>query len=176
MAVNDQSARGAIIARVTRSYRYIGPAELLGRTTDVASIAAMTDLDAWLARQEPDEPRTFVVDLDGTLRLAPRRSEHVTCAGGADVLAAGELRFERDADGWFVVEASNQSTGYCPDVDSWPALRDALDRAGVRHPGEFTAPVVFRRCPDCAAVNIVRDGDYTCALCDGNLPPQWNVV
>lgn len=26
-----------------------------------------------------DEPFTFVIDLDGTLRLAPRRSEHVAC-------------------------------------------------------------------------------------------------
>src|SRR6266542_3004531 len=69
------------------------------------------------------EPFTFVVSLDGK----PRRSEHVDCAAGQPVRAAGEVLFARDGTGWSVSEISNQSTGYCPDPDSWPALAMALD-------------------------------------------------
>lgn len=54
-----------------------------------------------------DEPFTFVIDLDGTLRLAPRRSEHVAC-------------------------------------------------------------------PRCEERNLVRGGDFTCAICDTALPTTWN--
>ncbi|GEC07984.1 hypothetical protein SSP24_56390 [Streptomyces spinoverrucosus] len=32
--------------------------------------------------EELAEPFTFVVDTEGALRWAPRRSEHVVCAGG----------------------------------------------------------------------------------------------
>jgi hypothetical protein len=75
---------------------------------------------------------------------------------------------------WRVVEVTNQSTGYCPDPDSWPAVGEALDRIGVRHPGDFTDKVVFRRCPACGERNVVRDNDFTCAQCDSALPARWN--
>ncbi|WP_236045671.1 hypothetical protein [Paractinoplanes ovalisporus] len=118
------------------------------------------------------EPVTYVVGLDGWLRLAPRRSEHVVLARGEDVLAAGEMTF--DVDGRRVLAVSNQSTGYCPDPDCWPAVAEALDRLGVGHPGDFTDKLIFRRCPDCGERNVVRDGDFICALCDGELPAWWN--
>ncbi|MEU6730442.1 hypothetical protein ABZ917_42625 [Nonomuraea wenchangensis] len=35
--------------------------------------------------------------MDGVLLLAPRRSEHVACAGGRPVLSAGEISFAREA-------------------------------------------------------------------------------
>lgn len=135
-------------------------------------------LARWLAAQEPVErtaPFTYVVDLRGWLWLAPRRSEHVTCARGADVLAAGEIGFRRDSGGWRVDSVSNQSTGYCPDLGSWSPVEDALRRAGVRHPGGFTDSFVFRGCPACLAVNVVRDDDFVCAVCDGPLPAGWNL-
>lgn len=141
-------------------YRYVGPAELL---ETVASEMA------WTAGRF-----TFVVALDGTLRLAHRRSEHVALAGGRDVLAAGEMTFERTSAGWCVTDVTNQSTGYCPDPDSWPAVGRALDDLGIRHPGDFTEKVVFRRCQACGERNIVRDGDFVCALCDSPLPAEWN--
>ncbi|MDR7274810.1 hypothetical protein [Catenuloplanes atrovinosus] len=56
-----------------------------------------------------------------------------------------------------------------------PAVGAALDRLGVGHPGGYTHEIVFRRCPACGERNIVRDGDFTCALCDGDLPAEWNV-
>lgn len=129
---------------------------------------------AGVARRRGGEPFTFVVAVDGVLRLALRRSEHVACAGGAEVLGAGEIAFARDGAGWTVSEVSNQSTGYCPDPDCWPAVGDALDRAGVPNPGEFTDAVVFRRCPACAERNLVKEADFVCVVCGVELPQEWN--
>jgi hypothetical protein len=164
-------------------YRYVGPDDLLASaraTGEGAAIAAAADLGRWLASRPPaerDEPFTFVVGLDGVLRLAPRRSEHVACAGGRDVLAAGEIRFAREgggASGWAVVGVSNQSTGYCPDPGSWTAVAAAFGRAGLAHPGHFTDALLFRRCPGCGERNVVKDGHFYCALCDAALPAHWN--
>ena len=33
------------------------------------------------------------------------------------------------------------------------------------HPGGFTDEFTFRRCPGCGERNLVRDGDFTCAIC-----------
>jgi hypothetical protein len=162
-------------------YRYRGPAELRDRpaTEDRTRVDTRAGLDRWLAGRaagDRSEPFTFVVDVDGTLWLAPRRSEHVGCAGGGDVLAAGEMRFAPTGAGdWVVDEVSNQSTGYCPDLDSWSAVASALDRAGVGRPDGYTHPIVFRACPTCTATNVVRDGDYVCAVCGDDLPDRWNL-
>lgn len=160
-------------------YRYVGPAELRHQppSPEAVTVDSSAVLDRWLAgraRAEPDETVTFVVTLDGSLRVAPRRSEHVALAAGRDVLAAGEMMFTREAGAWRVLAVTNQSTGYCPDPDCWTAVRKALDRLGLRHPGDFTAKLVFRRCPSCGERNIVRDGDFTCAMCDSVLPTHWN--
>ncbi|WP_432831382.1 hypothetical protein [Dactylosporangium sp. CA-092794] len=162
-----------------RRYGYVGPPELRGRMAGVDAVAVETAaaLARWLAerdRGELVEPFTFVVALDGGLRLASRRSEHVVLVGGHDVLAAGEIAFALAGSGWHVVEVTNQSTGYCPDPDCWPAVGEALDRIGVRHPDDFTDKVTFRRCPACGERNVVRDDDFTCAQCDSALPAQWN--
>jgi hypothetical protein len=116
-----------------------------------------------------------VVDLQGVLRLAPRRSEHVACAAGQPVLAAGEIGFVERGSVWSVGEVSNHSTGYCPDPDCWPAVAAALRLAGLASPPGFTSPVRFRRCPRCAERNLVKDGWLVCAHCDGPLPERWNV-
>jgi hypothetical protein len=47
----------------------------------------VADFGGWIVEQpaaELAEPFTFVVGMDGVLRLAPRRSEHVSCAGEDD--------------------------------------------------------------------------------------------
>ncbi|MEU7951717.1 hypothetical protein AB0B62_11065 [Micromonospora chalcea] len=165
----------------TRQYAYVGPAEFRERVVavDAVTVHSIASLDEWLAGRDPgdlDEPVTFVVDLDGMLRLAPRRSEHIALAGGRDVLAAGEMAFAPAGGGWRAGEVTNQSTGYCPDPDCWPAVAKALDRIGVPHPGRFTDRVIFRRCPGCGERNIVRDDDFTCALCGGTLPARWNLT
>jgi hypothetical protein len=163
----------------TRRYPYVGPVEFSGRAAaaDVVDVDSPASLDGWLAGRDKEdlaEPFTFVVALDGVLRLAPRRSEHVALAGGRDVLAAGEMAFAVAGNGWRIAEVTNQSTGYCPDPDCWPAVAEALDRVGLSRPDGFTDRYVFRRCPSCGERNIVRDEDFTCALCDSVLPVQWN--
>jgi hypothetical protein len=162
-------------------FNYVGPAEILDQVQPGShgrAITSRADLAAWLDEQtehEREEPFTFIVDLNGTLRLAPQRSEHVACAGGDPVLSAGEITFARQQDDWLVREISNQSTGYCPDVTSWAAVETSLDRAGLDHPHTFTNPIVFRRCPQCRQRNIVKDGDFACAVCDAPLPSAWNI-
>ncbi|MFE3738315.1 hypothetical protein [Streptomyces sp. NPDC059134] len=164
-----------------RSYRYVGPAELKAavRPGDGGRrIGSAADFGGWIVEQsaaELTEPFTFVTDMDGVLRLAPRRSEHVACAGGDMVLSAGEISFMREADRWTVSEVSNQSTGYCPDVTSWAEVAQALDAVELRRPSGFTHEVVFRRCPDCQEHNIVREDDFICVFCGSGLPATWNV-
>jgi hypothetical protein len=70
---------------------------------------------------------------------------------------------------------SSQSTGYCPDGSSWSVVADALDAVGIEHPSGFTHEVVFRRCPACGRLNIVREEDFVCVFCDEVLPGEWNV-
>ncbi|WP_197698917.1 hypothetical protein [Micromonospora inositola] len=72
-----------------------------------------------------------------------------------------------------MLDKTNQSTGYCPDPDCWTAVGEALDGLGL-NPGDFSVKIVFRRCLSCGERNIVRDGDFTCALCDSALPTLWN--
>ena len=90
-------------------------------------------------------------------------------------LAAGGVLFRGTGAGWSVIGISNQSAGYCPDPDSWPALARTLDRLGLAHPGGFTHNVVFRRCTACGQPSIVRESDFACAVCDSPLPAQQNV-
>ncbi|MFH8382460.1 hypothetical protein ACH4E7_16155 [Kitasatospora sp. NPDC018058] len=175
-----------------RAYRYVGPPELRELTSDGSPdgrrVRTAREFAAWAGERtaaEWAEPFTFVVDLAGALRLAPRRSEHVACAGGELVLGAGEIGFRcsdgggrgaRGARGAREVETvSNLSTGYCPDVRSWTAVAAALDRVGLPHPGGFTHAVVFRRCPECGRCGIVREEHYVCVFCDADLPGQCNV-
>ncbi|MFF3606908.1 hypothetical protein [Streptomyces sp. NPDC002463] len=164
-----------------RSYRYVGPAELKAAVRPDSGgyrIGSAADFGSWVAERsaaELAEPFTFVVGTDGVLRLAPRRSEHVACAGGGMVLGAGELSFVREARRWAVGEVGNHSTGYCPDVSSWSAVARALDEAGLGRPSGFTHEVVFRRCPGCQECNIVREDDFVCVFCGSELPEAWNV-
>src|SRR5215207_9403163 len=166
---------------MARLYHYLGP--------DPARLGAGLDTPRWPV-ETPDDARrllersgargregvtcTFVVDAEGRLFVADRQSEHIACARGSPVLSAGELRLARDARGPLVSEATNQSTGYCPEPGSWPALALALDRAGLRHPGAFTAEFTFRRCDACRTTNLVKDGWFVCGSCDAPLAEGWN--
>lgn len=163
-----------------RHYAYVGPADLLTAVQPGHAgqpIESPDDLIAWLTAHSTDEraePFTYIVGLDGILRLAPRRSEHVACACGTPVLGAGEITFDRVRGVWVVEQISNHSTGYCPDLDSWSAVARALDDAGLDHPGHFTDPVAFRRCPHCRQRNLIKDDHFYCAVCGTELPHSWN--
>jgi hypothetical protein len=166
-----------------RPYRYVGPQDILNRAARAApgeKIEAAHVLEGWLSRTGQElNPEgqfvvTFVVDHQGSLRVADRGSEHVACAAGETVLSAGEAFLVPTDTGLRVAAISNQSTGYCPEPESWPAVAVALDRIGIPHPGRFTQEVIFRRCPGCGERNIVKDGWLVCSLCGADLPAIWN--
>ncbi len=139
------------------SYRYVGPADLRAAVRPGSGgrrIGSAADFAHWIAERtaaELLEPFTFVVSTDGMLRLAPRRSEHVACADGEHVLSAGEISFTREADRWVVDEVSNQSTGYCPDVVSWPAVAHALDATR-------SAPSCARKTSSASSAAVICEG------------------
>jgi hypothetical protein len=86
-----------------RVYRYVGPADvrsLVRPDREGRRMLMPPDFEEWAAArtgEELAEPFTFVVDVAGVLRLAPRRSEHVVCAGGGEVLSAGEMGFRQES-------------------------------------------------------------------------------
>ena len=161
-------------------YRYVGPPEIRERCRGTGGIVIRSgaDIRVWAAGRDrlPDDtvPATFVIDPAGRLRLADRRSEHVACADGGEVRSAGEMFFQVDEDDVELVAVTNQSTGYCPEPSSWPAVAAALDAAGVHHPGGFTTEIIFRRCEGCGQRNVVKGGAFECAACGGSLPAHWN--
>ena len=164
-------------------YPYVGPAHLVKKASsdmprlrvgDAASLAE------WVMAQ-PDTKSdgsltvTFVVLSDG-LWIADRHSEHVVCARGGPVHSAGEMTFAVDRRGRAVevVYVTNQSTGFCPEPESWPSVEASLDTGGITHPGGFRVEMTFRRCPKCESTNIVKDGWFECAVCGAKLPSDWN--
>ena len=167
-----------------RLYRYIGPSDI-GARADAhpigTHITTPARLPEWIAatHQYADaEGRivaTFVVTAEGILLIADSASEHVQCAGGQSVRSAGEMAFAYVGDAWRVEEVSNQSTGYCPEPESWPQVAAALDAIPLAHPARFTTPCAFRRCPVCAQINIVKDEYFACAVCGADLPECWNL-
>jgi hypothetical protein len=166
-----------------KSYAYVGPGailRLLERPAERWRLASPADVAAWLNTLDERTKRgainlTFVVDCALTLWIADQRSEHVVCARGERVLAAGELSVEFKP-ALRVSAASNQSTGYCPEPDSWDALASALDRAGLPRPGGYTASYLFRRCERCASINLIKDAVFECAVCEAPLSAEWNLA
>lgn len=167
---------------MTRRYRYIGDAApaSLGMETARASIHTGQDVIRWIRETEQSPDRegevtaTFIVDIGGVLWIADRRSEHVQCARGGDVLAAGEMTFAVDRHGVSVSSVTNQSTGYCPEPGSWVSVRNALALAGLAHPSGYTPAFVFRRCEACGMRNLVKDAWFECGVCGEALPQAWN--
>jgi hypothetical protein len=62
-------------------------------------------------------------------------------------------------------------------VDAPPFRALPRQVQGIQNnPAASPEEITFRRCPSCGARNIVRDGDFVCALCDSALPTSWNFV
>jgi len=166
-----------------RTYRYVGPKSIAGRSSMLplgAVINSAHDVIRWIRQNGSQRgtlarlTATFVVDEQGRLRLADRHSEHVACAGGKPIQAAGEMTFLLHPAQLFVEEVTNQSTGYCPEPDSWQAVAQALSGAGISGPAGYTTEFQFRRCPGCAAINVVKDQVFECTICGAGLPEAWN--
>lgn len=165
------------------AYRYIGPAGLAASAIDPPQrihVQQPQDVLRWIKETGQrlcagrTVTATFVVETGGRLWIADRHSEHVQCARGQDVLSAGEMTFLVDKQGVTVKEVTNQSTGYCPEPESWDAVAAALDTAQIPHPGRFTTGFLFRRCEVCGMTNIVKEDIFECGVCRGALPRQWN--
>lgn len=166
-----------------RHYSYVGPPELAedaakGNARFCANTYA--DLISWLSASVQVETRnwnftaTFIVDLVGRLWLADQHSEHIVCAAGQDVLAAGEITFGGYSGSVVVTAITNQSTGFCPEPESWDSVSKALDSLGIASPSGFTATYTFRRCDVCHSINIVKDEWFECAVCQNPLSLEWN--
>ena len=169
--------------KAMRLYRYIGSKQIADRATLMPAgtpLRSAADVLGW-ARDSCQRPRpdgcliaTFVVNAAGVLLLADRHSEHVACAGRQPVQAAGEITLRVVGRSVDVVAVSNQSTGYCPEPESWPAVATALTAAGLQPPPGFDPACVFRLCPRCGSKNLVKDGVFECGVCSAELPAAYN--
>jgi hypothetical protein len=166
-----------------RQYRYVGSSGIRQQLENPAyrvEVRNGKDVIEWI--EEMDQvldgdssvTATFVIDLEQRLWIADQHSEHVVCARGQEVLSAGEIMFAISGNSLEVVEVTNQSTGFCPEPESWQAVSDALNRAGIERPAEFTTAYLFRRCKACGTTNIIKDDWYVCGVCEAELSQEWN--
>lgn len=166
-----------------RLYRYVGPEDIRRHAVGQSErtyIREPGDVRLWLAYIEPIPsrrtyiPATYIVDAEQRLWVADRRSEHVACADGCSVLAAGELVFSEYRGQLEIVEVTNQSAGYCPEPECWKVLSAVLDRTGIPHPQELTVAFDFRQCDNCGATNLIKNSVFECSVCQAELSEVWN--
>ncbi|KAF3887553.1 MULTISPECIES: hypothetical protein [Nostocales] len=169
---------------MAKLYKYRGPENIRLSVAGYpvgTRIKSVDDLKRWInqTQQKPNIggaiAATFMVDSEGYICVADRHSEHVACAGGKSVLSAGEIFFAYNKQNFEVLEITNQSTGYCPEPESWSQVEKALEQIPIPHPGHFSTEFIFRRCPVCRQVNIVKNNLFLCAVCNTNLPKIWNL-
>ncbi len=165
-------------------YSYLGPKEIARKSKSLKPgkrISCSDDICSWIEENNQELNGsgaitvTFIISEESYLLIADRRSEHIACAGGRPVLSACEMTLEVRGNEVELIEATNQSTGYCPKPDSWNAVEEALHEIGVKHPFTFTKAYEFRRCPKCKMLNIIKDDFYYCPVCNTELPKQWNM-
>ena len=91
--------------------------------------------------------------------------------------------------------ATNRAYGYVGPADIKAMVADSpagtaltdlsvLARWHAAHRGDPVPPMprlrrdrhrARRRCPACAEITIVRDGDLVCVFCEADLPAAWNI-
>ncbi|MBP3957219.1 hypothetical protein J8F10_18310 [Gemmata sp. G18] len=164
-------------------YHFVGPRAIANRCGPPprgTPIASPEDVLRWVASNTEgplvavEVTVTFVVSEAGTLLIADRHSEHVACAGTRPVRTAGEICFAVHGDAVTVTRISNQSTGYCPEPESWADVVGALRGAGLGPTDGFDPRCEFRRCPKCAALNLVKHAVFECGVCEAELPREYN--
>lgn len=169
---------------MSRHYQYAGPLHCIPKADEMPvrfRVTQAMDVQKWQFVTAPEEEydgsyaATFIVDLDGQLWIADRRSEHVACARAAAVLAAGEMFFEIRQKNVCILRVTNQSTGYCPEPASWEAVAHALRPTGIPHPAGYEDPFEFRFCVPCRNICLIKDDDFTCPRCEAPLPEFWNL-
>lgn len=75
-------------------------------------------------------PQTYVILPSGEFRLGGELQEHVQVASGQDILAAGEMYFEKDSGKWLLKSVNNRSNGYYPDNTSLAIVQEVLQKKG----------------------------------------------
>jgi hypothetical protein len=167
-----------------KQYQYVGPPDLrqrLQQPSERLLIRQPADVGVWMRatcqKLTPDHAitATFIIDPTFQLWIADRHSEHVACAAGQAVIAAGEITFVVDKPLIRVSEITNQSTGYCPEAESWTAVARTLAALGIAYPPAFTQIFIFRRCQHCGTITIVKEGLFECAVCEMALSRVWNL-
>jgi len=156
-----------------KQYTYVGDSEILKRVKPSYKgfpIKTIEDILKWIKETKQITHHgfltaTFIINLNGELLLADRHSEHVQCAFGAPVLSAGEITFFIKKNELEVTEISNQSTGYCPHLDTWIYVQPALEMLKLEHPGKFTNAFTFGLCEKCLKYAIVKEGYEECSTC-----------
>lgn len=164
-------------------YLYVGPPELLALAADGRPhrVDSLEDLQIWVDRnrnevdREGYVPATYVIAESGSLYLADRRSEHVVCARGGRVRAAGEIFFELTGGRLAIARVSNQSTGYCPPVETWEVVEKWMQSLPLEAPSFFDPACEFRRCDCCGGLQIWKEYSPDCLFCDKPLAGCWNV-
>jgi hypothetical protein len=165
-------------------YNYVGSEEIKLSIIDFGIgtvIASVSDIRNWIDNTCDRKTissnlviATFVIDMYGELRLADRHSEHIACAGRKPVLSAGEIFISCNKNYFEVSEITNQSTGYCPEIESWEHVEIALNKISINCPSCFTTKFVFRRCSSCLQINIIKDNLFICSVCNSTLSHEWN--
>lgn len=157
-------------------FDYVGPREIAERAKSVRfRVDSAQSLGEHVRSESPKGSSvtfTFVIDRNRELWIADRRSEHVACARGGPVLAAGELTVE-GSDGE-IAGITNQSTGFCPKGESWSVVAQVLGDLGIFHPDGWTFEFEFRRCPNCKQIQVIKENDFECPVCEEELPREWN--
>jgi len=165
-----------------QSYFYVGSEEIAKRVDkryEGNKIAQISDIQKWIENDNQTIVNenliaTFIINEQKELVISDRHSEHVMCAGGRSVLAAGEITFSFEKEDVFVSEISNQSTGYCPKPASWEIVEFVLNTLVIEHPEYFTAAFEFRYCEHCETTNLIKEEIYECAVCGADLAVEWN--
>ena len=165
-----------------QSYFYVGSQEIrkkVDKRYEGCTITHVKDVKAWVADTNQDLRHgmviaTFIINEQEHLVISDRHSEHVMCAGGRNVLSAGEITFSFEDGEILVSDISNQSTGYCPKPTSWEVVETVLDKIGLEHPPYFTRAYEFRYCEKCDSKNLIKEDIYECAVCGSELDLEWS--
>lgn len=168
--------------KIIPKYAYVGPEEIYKRVEEKyegTRIRRASDISKWLVESKQERLNglitlTFVISEQEELLIADRHLEHVVCAGGRDVLSAGEITFSFEEREVCVYAITNQSTGYCPRASSWEVVDKVLNKIEIDHPYNFTNAYEFRYCENCHNRNLIKDELYECILCGAELDLEWN--
>jgi hypothetical protein len=120
-------------------YTFLGRPDMLERAlsnmnffeiksaADLDKISGILDDEAF-----QNHPQTYVVTLDGKLRIGGWVEEHVMVAQGREVRVAGEIMLER-SPGWKAAYVNNRSFGYLPHSSGLVWAKNALENAGIEY-------------------------------------------